>query len=493
MAGDLHLNEAMKRLLGVFVVIGSVILASGCGDDGGGSSEDADAGPLTPPGDDVPAAFESGFCLKAIYEDGGDGATALRAWFDSSLMIRCSFAMNEDFDHSCLPEASGPLEYSDSECTLAVMPFPATPPLFVSVDLPDRCIGRPRSAPYRVGAGTSPAEIYFRDPTGTCLPTTPQPGSYYQVTPEPIDNFVGAMVSDVPVSGEIGIRVLSAIDGSSEVLDMVDLGSGASCRPFEVDSQTVCLPGDFAYDFGRYAKSDCSTPIAYSIGADQCEAPQYVQVRTMGMVDGCPASIATLHEVGAANAPADTYDLAQACTPFTTGHFWNIGDASTSPALAVLEKGEATMGRLRREIYVAAVNKALPVQTGAWWDDELGQECHPLAIEAEKARCAPWGVSGFPDVSFWGDAACTSQELALDPQGGNLCSGQRTPSLRVEFTQEGTVAQAHDLGAVHPGDVYRKDAGGCNLHAPAQFELFYALGAANDLSSFPEIVTTQDP
>lgn len=157
-------SPAPQRRLLLAVTAFSIAAATACGSD-----DDADPGPIPSPSSTP--AYVSGSRLRARLDDGGEGATAFRAWHDTELDIDCAFQPATDGSTRCIPrDLLGLAYYSDAGCTMPIVVADCGPPAkYVSVPAGDESclLGGQALRVHEVGATISVSETFVLQGDGS--------------------------------------------------------------------------------------------------------------------------------------------------------------------------------------------------------------------------------------------------------------------------------------------------------------------------------------
>jgi len=227
---------------------------AGCGGTG-----DDDDGP--------PAPFESGSRLRAVYQDGGDGAVMLTGWRDLELDVSCFFTKAEDDVQRCLPTQGAGILFLDSGCTERATSWNtacADLPRYLHAGSFSACAEGFRVGGFEVEPDTEQEvdTIWTLEADGTCReqPIGEGTQTVVRVTALPPERFVGATPRHVEIGGGLGVEVLETEDGASAIGSLYLTADDRPCQAFDLDpSETVCLAGTIAYSFfDTHTDPECS-------------------------------------------------------------------------------------------------------------------------------------------------------------------------------------------------------------------------------------------
>lgn len=187
---------------------GTAASTSGGGKGGGPAASSSGSGPVP-----NAEAEESGSRIKAMWRTGSDGSKQFVGFFDSALMVKCSYLPMADGKDYCLPYdptvSAGPTgPFTDSACNPSSLVVvrqsiyaPCTAPKFAVTYGNQQCILLSvASSIYEIGAKIpTPATLYFNS-GGQCFSSATQPGEeVYAIAKErPASDFVAATISIDP-------------------------------------------------------------------------------------------------------------------------------------------------------------------------------------------------------------------------------------------------------------------------------------------------------
>jgi hypothetical protein len=419
--------------------------------------------------------YRDGTRLAAVVFDGGEGAEVFDRFHDTLLGFGCGFSPDSEGTPRCFPRRQAEEAYADPGCTELALSWwgSAAIPTHVSLPTGGGCVGLHQSfrRAVAVGAPFSTA-VYRRTPEG-CVEAPLEPG-WLAYRAEVIDDELVTGVREAHVlGGGIGLVQVRGADGSLAPLEPLDEASGERCSPGILPGR--CVPGDPAYDFGRFRSGSCDgAPAAYSVGDDAC-GPSLFAAR--------PGGAAPAYHRVLGPAPAPVFEQSgKTCVEADEPNrrYWEVEEAPTSvelfPRIGEVELGT---GRLRVRMLATEDGTHLGLFE-AWYDTEREVQCVRFPVVTGGARCLPHLVT--QAGLYFSDAACTvSIALADDPTG----------VLAITQDDEQRVTEVHELGDPITGPMYIRLADGMCLEAfgtPG-----HELGDPVDIATFPAITEVGIP
>lgn len=229
------------------------------------------------PADGVPASFESGSRLVAIYWETDDGLRSLAGWHDTKFDIPCDFGTAEDGVLRCLPRAFA----SGTEVTVSTCACCSPKPRFVyttptqtvtdvaSLYCTDLSV-RSRRSIHELGAELSRTDASVTYTIGNVVdPAT----------------FVGATLQHAPDGPRVATATRVADDGSRERVGFYDIELDAPCSPKRTreGSAISCIATNalgLTPSAIHYSDAACTSPVVFACGG---AAPAFIpQVTTKG-------------------------------------------------------------------------------------------------------------------------------------------------------------------------------------------------------------------
>jgi hypothetical protein len=384
-------------------------------------------GCANPAGTDAP--FVSGSRLRAIVDDGGEGATVFVGWQDTTLSLDCAFARAADGELRCLPLphasaslTSGDIVYLDAECTMParvatgsetpprMFPGPAREPADACGDVRSPIFERGEPLPIE-------GRFLFYDYDG-CQPFGAAFDATYQLfalgAEVSADTFVRASVRDEARSDRIAAHVAVADDGARQTLGLLDRREGNDCTVVSWLAPDRCVPNVVAWVVGDFADAACTMPSAYSSdfaplsgGGGECAPAPVLAIDPY--TECSPRFYALEGEVPTA------YRGDPCAVSDASGHVnWLVGAELPADALPAVEIGGGSgSGRLLARAS-AAENGRLLVQEGDFLDGETGEPCRPGDLCDGSRRCIPTNLASVAEAERrFADAACTQALVSV--------------------------------------------------------------------------------
>ncbi len=448
-----------------------VLAAMGCG---------SNSSPVEPPRDPDPGIV-AGARLRPVMAVAEGGVEAFVHWYDTELDVACRFERDASGAERCLPDGDR-VVFIDAECTeAAVLSECGSQAEYGRLDRghliddvcdPDRHASWFRM--YRVSSAVDVSEYYetWTVDLKVFCPSEPTQLAAGQVLRSashvPRETFVAAVPTVEAGDERLGRRVLSATDGSREVLSGFDNHFGDTCFPWAAADQYRCYPFGAARAYGNYADPGCSGLAA----SDPCEPSSLVVDVTVHMDHQCSV------DLYAPGEPVSTLYYKDIpyndCKPVAATHpHVELGAPLPADALAGTRLQRRGSGRLRTNIHTSESGLPLLFEPYHLFDSELDSPCGPRDLGAAGIRCVPEaGIN--EDGPRYADPACT-EPVAL-AQEQSFC-GQ--PPF---FARYWLVCESPSSLEVRPteeevsDDIYAREGSACVAASVGPFEHVLRLG-----------------
>jgi hypothetical protein len=243
-------------------------------------------GPVDPPQTPRPmgtydGAAASGTRMKLQWMDFGGTRTAPEI-YDSELAARCSAITWSDGNQYCTPETWHVFQYEDAQCTKPVTvgaPAGATFAHTSSVSAAAPCVLSAIDAVYRVGPPLANAQVYDRDPSGTCIGPFPTDEPVRQTVPMARSEFAPLAQAKGSATARLVERWITSSDGLRLPAGFYDQQLGASCSFEARDDQLAarCVPDAHRGAFG-FLDGSCTTPATWD-NPTACTDPWFAEER----------------------------------------------------------------------------------------------------------------------------------------------------------------------------------------------------------------------
>ena len=484
---------------------------------GGGEASDAgDAGGgLTP-------AFVNGTRLHAYVQDATGGAIALVNWQDTSLNLSCTFAPTSDGNVHCVPVSSNAIAYSDAACTTKVAVLGACGALssyVVESSATAACrqnpldqLAAPAATTYTVGAKLGTGVIYTLNNNSppTCAVSSMME-DYYAITVADPTQFVSATVVKQARDSRLDVDVVEGSDGSRQLSGAVydhsmgEAPCGLAIAGTPTNPTFLCVPGAMANAQGsnpEYDNATCTTVVASEPDYAACGAATVVAETAAGST--CGFGTETFYQVGtdvtAGNVCAPAATAPCSCHTDTSGtHYYTLGATIAPTTFAGLTAAKFGSARLQTVYLADATGVQLAgAEPNSLYDTTAGASCQLWTFSDMSMRCVSENdittYTGNP--LYYSDAMCTKQ---LVVQYVNPGCAAATPTAMITIQQStgacgtDTVTAANSVGAQFSGaTVYQLYNGTCQSQVVGSGQVYYAVGATLDFSTFAAVTDHAD-
>ncbi len=364
-------------------------------------------------------AFVSGSRLRAVVEDGGDGAELFVRWHDTKLDVDCRFGHVAGDKLTCLPVEGAEVHYTDASCTkpVAVLgdcPLQTKYAFDWTIVSSESCVDTVAMTTYTLGASLGVGTHYRKDSGGSCVKGEEPVEQFEAIPADPVD-WVEATPSFEPNGDDAAPELLVASDGTRQVTGALwDPARNAACEPVFLTGDPVevrCAPRGYGWaQAGVFSDAACTKPVGGVPDQGSCFGDPDVFAMTSDLPFPQP-QFSDLYERGPAVAEDGLFtESGGECHAMTGGsgyHYYELGAKIERSAFPELVYRKSGGGRLKLNVLTA--NGAPARLPDELFDSKREEGCLPETMSDGSRRCVGMTAADSVNGQEFEDASCTKR------------------------------------------------------------------------------------